>query len=319
MPEKFVGIDISQKTLDVVILPDERGRRYAHDESGIQALIQELKEHRPTLIVMEATGGFEIGLALELCLAGFAPVTAVVNPRQVRDYARALGRLAKTDKIDAFVLARFAQDVKPEVRRRLSMGELEIKESLSRRQQLVDMRTAEKNRLARAVTAKVRASILEIIEMLSRQIKALETDIDKMIKGHPLYQDKLDILTSVPGIGLKTAQVLLIWLPELGTLNRQEIAALVGVAPMNRDSGKFRGRRTISGGRQFVRQALHMPTLSAATRWNPQLMAFYHRLLAAGKKHKTALTACMRKLVIMLNSMLKTGTPYRAQTAFKKG
>lgn len=316
MKETFVGIDISQKTLDVVILPEGRSRRYSNDESGIQELIEELKKQRPRLIVMEATGGFEIGLALDLCAAGFASVTAVVNPRQVRDFARAMGRLAKTDKLDALVLAQFAQGVQPKVRRRLSMDELEIKESITRRQQLVDMRTAEKNRLTRVVTLKVRTSILEIIATLNMQIKAIETDIDKMIKGHPVYQEKVDIMTSVPGIGQKTARVLLFWLPELGTLNRQEIAALVGVAPMNRDSGKFRGRRTITGGRQFVRQALHMPTLSAVTRWNPRLKAFYRRLIAAGKKHKTALTACMRKLVIMLNSMLKNGTPYRAQTAF---
>jgi transposase len=313
MAETFVGIDISQKTLDVVMLPDERSRVYSHDESGIQELIHDLKKHRPTLMVMEATGGFEISLALELCMAGFAEVTAVVNPRQVRDYARAIGRLAKTDKIDAFVLARFARDVRPDVRRRLSVGELEIKELITRCQQLVDMRSAEKNRLARVATVKVRQSLLELIETLSIQIKALESDIDDMIKGHPLYQEKLDILTSVPGIGQKTARVLLFFLPELGTLNRKETAALVGVAPMNRDSGQFRGRRTIYGGRQFVRKALHMPTLSAVTRWNPRLMTFYKRLIAAGKKHKTALTACMRKLVIMLNSMLKNGTPYRVQ------
>jgi transposase len=267
---------------------------------------------------MEATGGLETSLALQLCTKGFERVTAVVNPRQVRDYARALGRLAKTDKIDAFVLARFARDIRPEVRRRLSVAELGIKELISRRQQrqqLVDMRAAEKNRLSRAFTEKVRTGIGEVINTLDAQIKAIDHDIDDTIKGNPVYQEKLELLTSVPGIAEKTARVLLFWLPELGAMNRKEIAALVGVAPMNRDSGQFRGRRAIAGGRNFVRHALHMPTLAAVTRWNKRLMAFYRHLMAAGKKHKVALTACMRKLVIILNAIMKTRTPYRATVA----
>lgn len=312
MPEIFVGIDISQKNLDVVMLPDEQSRRYGYDDSGISALIKDLKQCQPTLIVMESTGGLEISLALQLCNAGFAKVVVVVNPRQIRDYARAIGRLAKTDKIDAYVIARFARDVKPEVRARLTLGELQIKELITRRQQLVDMRAAEKNRLLRVVSLKVRVGITEIIKTLDAQIKDLEKEIDSMIKGTPVYQEKLSILTSFPGIGDKTARVLLFWLPELGSLSRQQIAALVGVAPMNRDSGNFRGRRTITGGRAFVRHALHMPTLSAATRWNLKLIAFYKRLRATGKKHSVALTACMRKLVITLNCMLKTGSYYHA-------
>lgn len=315
MTETFVGIDISKKHLDVVILPDERSRRYSYDEKGMESLLKELKKTSPLLIVMEATGGLEISLALQLCTKGLDQVTAVVNPRQVRDYARAIGRLAKTDKIDAFVLARFARDIRPEVRPRLSVAELGIKELISRRQQLVDMRAAEKNRLSRAVTSKVRAGIIALITTLDDQIKAIDHDIDDTIKGNPVYKEKLALLTSVPGIAEKTARVLLFWLPELGSMNRQEIAALVGVAPMNRDSGQSRGRRSIAGGRNFVRHALHMPTLSAATRWNGRLKAFYNHLMAAGKKHKVALTACMRKLVIILNAIMKTRTPYSTTVA----
>jgi len=293
------------------MLPEEQSKRYTYDETGIKSLFKVLKKHRPTLIVMEATGGLEISLALGLCTKGFEKVTAVVNPRQVRDYARAMGMLAKTDKIDAFVLARFARDIRPEVRQRMSVAELGIKELISRRQQLVDMRAAEKNRLSRAFTEKVRTGIVEVIKTLDAQIKAIDHDIDDTIKGNPIYEEKLALLTSVPGIAEKTARVLLFWLPELGTMNRQEIAALVGVAPMNRDSGKYRGKRSIAGGRSFVRHALHMPTLAAATRWNRRLMAFYNHLIAAGKKHKVALAACMRKLVIILNAIMKTRTPYR--------
>jgi transposase len=310
--ESFVGIDISQNHLDVVMLPEKQSKRYTYDETGVESLLKSLKKHRPTLIVMEATGGLEISLALGLCTKGFEKVTAVVNPRRVRDYARAMNLLAKTDKIDAFVLAHFAQHIRPEVRQRMSVAELGIKELISRRQQLVDMRAAEKNRLSRAFTAKVRAGIVEVIKTLDAQIKAIDHDIDDTIKGNPVYQEKLALLTSVPGIAKKTARVLLFWLPELGAMNRQQIAALVGVAPMNRDSGKYRGKRSIAGGRSFVRHALHMPTLAAATRWNKKLMAFYNHLIAAGKKHKVALAACMRKLVIILNAIMKTRTPYRA-------
>jgi transposase len=310
--ETFVGIDISKEHIDVVMLPEEQSKRYTYDETGIGSLLKVLKKHRPKLIVMEATGGLEISLALRLCAKGFEKVTAVVNPRQVRDYARARNRLAKTDKIDALILALFARDLRPEVRMRLGVAELGIKELISRRQQLVDMRAAEKNRLNRAFTEKVRTGIVAVINTLNAQIKAIDQDIDNTIKGNPIYEEKLALLTSVPGIAEKTARVLLFWLPELGTMNRQQIAALVGVAPMNRDSGKHRGKRSIVGGRSFVRHVLHMPTLAAATRWNKRLMAFYNRLIAAGKKHKVALAACMRKLVIMLNAIMKTRTPYRA-------
>ena len=309
--ETFVGIDISQKHLDVATLPEERYKKYTHDEAGIHDLIKDLKRTHPTLIVMENTGGLETALMIQLCQAGFAAVLAVVNPRQVRDYAKALGKLAKTDRIDAFILARFAGTVCPEVRRHLSLAELNTKELIVRRQQLVDIRTAEKCRRVRVGSAKVRGSIDELIVVLDEQIKQIDEDIDKMIKGNPAYQEKIDILTSVPGISFKTAVVLLFCLPELGSLNRGEVGALVGVAPMNRDSGLWKGRRSIVGGRDFIRQALHMPTLAASTRWNNELKVFYQRLRENGKKHKVALTACMRKLVTILNSMMKYGTYYQ--------
>jgi transposase len=311
MQPVFVGIDISQKTLDVAFLPDNRLCSYTHNEVGINKLIDDLGQCQPILIVMEATGGLEIGLVTKLCKAGFAKNTVVANPRQIRDYARATGRLAKTDKLDAMVIARFAQDIRPQVREQLSLEQLEIKELLSRRQQLVGMRSAEKSRLSRVGSLKVRAGIEQLIITLDTQIASIDSDIDTQIKSGGGDQQKLSIITSMPGIGHKTARVLMFWLPELGKLNRQQIAALVGIAPMNRDSGQFRGRRTICGGRAFVRNALHMPTLASATRWNPRLIAFYKHLRANGKKHKVALAACMRKLLITLNAMLKTGTYYQ--------
>ena len=311
MTESFVGIDISQNHLDVVMLPEEQSKRYTYDETGIKSLFKVLKKHRPTLIVMEATGGLEISLALGLCTKGFEKVTAVVNPRQVRDYARAMNLLAKTDKIDAFVLAHFAQHIRPEIRRRLSVAELGIKELISGGNNWWICGRRRKNRLSRAFTPKVRTGIVEVIKTLDAQIKAIDQDIDNTIKGNPVYQEKLELLTSVPGIARRPRVCCCFWLPGLGTMNRQQIAALVGVAPMNRDSGKYRGKRSIAGGRSFVRHALHMPTLAAATRWNRRLMAFYNHLIAEGKKHKVALAACMRKLVITLNAIMKTRTPYR--------
>lgn len=310
--DSFVGIDISQNTLDVGILPEERSHKYPYNDKGIRSLVRDLEQLSPTLVVMEATGGLETDLAIQLCSAGFDRVLVVLNPRQVRDYARAIGQLAKTDKIDALILARFARDIRPEVRRRLSVADLGSKEILARRQQLVDMRAAEKNRRSRVASARVRSSIDDLISILDNKIKEIDKDIDDLIKSNPAFQEKIEIMTSVPGISYRTALVLLFWLPELGTLNRQQIAALVGVAPMNRDSGNFRGRRTIAGGRAMVRQALHMPTLAAATRWNKELMIFYQRLIGAGKKHKVALAACMRKLVTILNSMMKNGQTYRS-------
>jgi transposase len=271
-------------------------------------MIRKLKKLKPTLIVLEASGGYEISLAVQLAAAKLN--SCVVNPRQVRDYARAIGKLAKTDKVDAYVIARFAQDVRPEVREQLSLKEIQLKELVMRRQQLIDMRTAEKNRLSRAYTAQVQEELRQHIAELTKRIKAIDEQLHDEIKNDPNWNQKLEIISSVPGIGSTTAHGLLMCLPELGTLNRKQIAALVGVAPMNRDSGMMRGKRSITGGRAVVRQLLHMPTLAAVTRWNKRLQTFYCHLRNKGKKHSVALTACMRKLVIMLNAMLKNNQHY---------
>jgi transposase len=308
MQHTFVGIDISKNSLDVHVLPEDTNYSFANEPQKVKALIRKLKKLKPTLIVMEATGGYEISLAVQLSEARLN--TAVVNPRQVRDYARAIGKLAKTDAVDAYVIARFAQDVKPEAREQLTIKELQLKELVMRRQQLIDMRSAEKNRLARAYTAQVQEELRQHIAELTSRIKAIDEQLHNEIKNDPNWNKKLEIISSVPGIGSNTAHSLLMCLPELGTLNRRQIAALVGVAPMNRDSGLMRGKRTIAGGRAVVRKMLHMPTLSAALRWNKRLQNFYCHLRNQGKKHSVALTACMRKLVIMLNAMLKNNQHY---------
>jgi len=308
MQQSFVGIDISKNSLDVHVLPEGTSYSFGNEPQKVKALIRKLKKLKPTLIVMEATGGYEISLAVEL--SGAKLNTAVVNPRQVRDYARAIGKLAKTDAVDAYVIARFAQDVRPEAREQLNLKERQLKELVMRRQQLIDMRTAEKNRLSRAYTSQVQEELRCHIAELTARIKAIDEQLHNEVKNDPNWNQKLEIITSVPGIGANTAHSLLMCLPELGTLNRRQIAALVGVAPMNRDSGMMRGKRTIAGGRAVVRRMLHMPTLSAVTRWNKRLEKFYYHLRQQGKKHRVALTACMRKLVIMLNSMLKNNQPY---------
>ena len=308
MSKSFIGIDVSKNSLDVHILPESMSLSYRYETKPMKALIKKLKTYAPELVVLEATGGYEITVGIALADAGL-PV-AIVNPRQVRDYARALGILAKTDKIDAYVIARFAQDVKPEARGQLTFKELELKSLVVRRQQLVEMRSAEVNRLSRTTVPQVKNGIEKLIRVLDAQIKAIDDDLNDEIKKNPTWSQKLELITSFTGVGDHTAHTLLFGLPELGTLNRQEIAALVGVAPFNRDSGMLRGKRTISGGRANIRKALHMPTLSAATRWNNDMMAFYQRLIARGKKHKVALTACMRKLLITLNAMVKNNELY---------
>ncbi len=304
----FVGIDVSKNSLDVHVLPQGHQYRFANTTEKMNPLAKKLKKLNPTLIVLEATGGYEIGAALKLTQSQL-PV-AVVNPRQVRDYARAIGKLAKTDAIDAYVIARFAQDVRPQTRDQITLDNLDLKELVTRRDQLVAMRTAEKNRLCRARFSQVIETIKQLIQTLDEQIRQIDKQLDNEIKKNPTWSKKVELITTVPGIGKKTAVTLVVMLPELGKLNRQEIAALVGVAPLNRDSGMLRGKRCISGGRALVRRALHMPTLSSATRWNEKLKCFYNRLVANGKKHKVALTACMRKLITVINCMLKNNQAY---------
>jgi transposase len=312
MSKSFIGIDVSKNSLDVHVLPEAVPLSYRYETKPMKALIKKLKTYTPELVVLEATGGYEITIGIALADSGL-PV-AIVNPRQVRDYARALGILAKTDKIDAYVIARFAQDVKPEARGQLTFKELELKSLVARRQQLVEMLSAETCRLSRTTIPQVKNGIQKVIRVLEAQIKAIDDDLDNEIRKNPAWNQKLEIITSFTGVGKHTANTLLFGLPELGNLNRQEVAALVGVAPFNRDSGMLRGKRTISGGRANIRKALHMPTLSAATRWNKDMMVFYQRLIARGKKHKVALTACMRKLLITLNAMVKNNEPYHPKS-----
>ena len=311
MSHVFVGIDVAQGHLDVHVLPTAEAFASANDPAGVAALVQRLQELRPALIVLEATGGYESLVAAELAAADL-PV-AVVNPRQPRELARALGILAKTDQIDARTLALFAEKIQPRCQTPRDERELRLKALVTRRRQLVVMRTAELNRRPQA-GVEVRKSIDKVVKLLNRQIEELEHDIDGTIRHMPLWREKDDLLQSVPGVGPGTAHMLLAALPELGTLNRRQIASLVGLAPFNRDSGKLRGQRTICGGRRDVRATLYMAAL-AASRFNPPIRIFYKRLLAAGKKKKVALTACMRKLLVILNALLRTRQQWQPQNA----
>ena len=297
----FVGIDVSKHQLDVAVRPRGETWTVAHDEAGLSALVARLRALAPTLIVLEATGGLEVALAGALATATL-PV-AVVNPRQVRDFARSTGTLAKTDRLDAQLLAQFADTVRPEPRPLPDAQAQELTALLQRRRQLVEMLTAEKNRLALA-SRRIRPQLQAHIEWLHKQIAQFDEDLRQLIRSSPLWREKDDLLRSAPGVGPVLATTLLAALPELGQLTRQQIAALVGVAPLNRDSGTLRGRRTVWGGRAQVRAVLYMSTV-VAVRHNPVLIAFYQRLRAAGKAPKLALTACMRKLLTILNAMLK--------------
>lgn len=305
-----VGIDISKDRLDVACLPAvvHVPPAFDNDVKGHVALVMRLKEITPRLIVLESTGGYQRMLVAALAAAGLPVV--VVNPRQVRDFARALGVLAKTDAIDAMVLARFGQKVNPALRPLPDAESTALIDLLTRRRQLVELRTAESNRLGQATSPRIRASIRAVLATIEKQIVAIDDDLDDRIRRSPAWKEKEDLLTSTPGVGPLTARTLLACLPELGTISRQSIAALVGVAPLNRDSGAKRGQRTTWGGRTVVRSALYMAAL-VATRHNPILKAHYTKLLAAGKAKKLALVACMRKLLVTLNAMLRTRTPWR--------
>ena len=272
------------------------------------ALIQRLAELRPALVVLEATGGLQAHVAAELAAAGL-PV-AVVNPRQVRDFARATGKLAKTDRLDAAAIARFAEAVRPPARPLDDAASLALKGLVARRRELVAMRVAERNRLGATSVERVRQSLLAVIETLERQIAALDGDIDQQVKDSPAWRAWEDLLRTVPGVGPTTARTLIAELPELGKLTRRKIAALVGVAPINRDSGQMRGRRTVWGGRPGVRAILYMATVTAV-RCNPLVAAAYRRLRGRGKPAKVALTACMRKLLVILNAMLREQASWR--------
>jgi transposase len=297
----FVGIDISKATLDIACLPDGESWTVTNDDLGLAELAPRLIALAPVLVVLEATGGFEMLAAITLAKVGL-PI-AVVNPRQVRDFAKAMGRLAKTDALDAGILADFAQRVRPEPRPLPDEAALLLESLLTRRRQIVDMLTAEKNRLGVA-RGPVKRDISQHIRWLEKRLADVDGDLQEAVTASPLYQAKADLLRSVPGVGPVTTLTLLATLPELGQLSRHQIAALVGVAPMNRDSGTMRGKRMVWGGRAPVRAVLYMAAL-VGLQHNPVLRAFYERLRAAGKPFKVAATACMRKLLTILNAMLR--------------
>ena len=297
----FVGIDVSKDCLDVAVRPTGEAWQLPHNSRGINDLVERLGELAPQLVVLEATGGMEMVLAGELAASQLA--IAVVNPRHVRDFARAAGKLAKTDALDAQVLAHFAEAMRPASRPLPDDASQELRALMARRRQLVEMITAEKNRL-RTAAPRIRPKVQEHIRWLEESLKDLDRDMEDFMRSSPMWRDKDQLLRSTPGVGPVLSMTLLSDLPELGALNRGEIAALVGVAPFNRDSGALRGKRTVWGGRRQVRAALYMAAL-VATRYNPVLRDFYQRLCDAGKPKKVALTACMRKLLTILNVMVK--------------
>jgi len=307
-PAVYVGIDVAQATLDVALLPSGETWQVANDEPGIRALLARLQPHAPTLIVLEATGGYERAAVAALATGGLPVVVA--NPRQVRDFARATGQLAKTDTLDAGILARFADRVRPAVRPLPEPMTQALAALLARRRQLLEMLGAERQRLSLAA-ASVRRSLTQHIAWLERQLGRVDDDLDALIQASPLWRAKDNLLQSVPGIGPVTSRTLLATLPELGRLSHKQIAALVGLAPLARDSGTLRGKRSVWGGRAPARTALYMAALVAA-RWNPVLKAFYIRLRAAGKPAKVALTACARKLLTIVNAMARSNTYWQA-------
>jgi len=307
----FVGVDVSKDRLDVAVLPSGESWSTANQDEDIKSLVKKIRSLKPELIVLEATARLEMPLAIALAAKGL-PV-AVVNPRQVREFARASGILAKTDRIDAQVLARFGEKMRPEVRPLKDKETRELTALMTRRRQLVAMLVAEKSRLAAAPQA-VRKDIKTHIAWLEKKLSKMNDHLSDKIKNSPVWHEKDALLQSVPGVGPVLSTSLMADLPELGTLNRRQIAALVGVAPFNRDSGAFRGKRCVWGGRRHLRSSLYMATL-AATRSNPVIRTFYQRLCEAGKPRKVALTACMRKLLTILNAIIKTQTPWRAQCA----
>ena len=305
----FVGIDVAKAQLDIALRPSGERWSVPNDTNGVTTLVERMQTLQPTLIVLEATGGLERLVTSALATAGLPVV--VVNPRQARDFARATGQLAKTDAVDARALAHCADVIRPTPRPLPDAQTQELRALLGRRQQLIIMRTAEQNRLA-GTSERLTQDITAHIAWLNARIATLDDDLETLLRASPLWRENDDLLQSAKGIGPVCAHTLRLELPELGTLTRQHIAALVGVAPLHCDSGTLRGRRTIWGGRAHVRTVLYMGTL-VATRFNPQIKVFYERLLAAGKVKKVALTACMHKLLTILNAMLKHRTPWQPQ------
>lgn len=308
----FVGIDVAKDSLEVCIAPEGTTATFAYDSAGVKQLLRRLPEPDSCLVVLEASGGYQRRLVTELVDAGHR--VAVVNPRQVRDFARAFGILAKTDAIDARIIARFAEHVQPRILARGHERQEELQQLVARRRQLVELRTAEKNRLETLSSQTVRQSIRQVLGTLEKQIERLEKDILALVAADDDWRDKGKILSSVPGIGAVTAAALLAELPELGLLNRQEVAALAGLAPFNRDSGRSHRKRSIWGGRSAVRSALYMAALTARTH-NPVIRSFARRLEQAGKPFKLVMAACMRKLLVILNTLVKNNTHWNPNFA----
>lgn len=306
--EVFVGVDVSKDRLDVHVLPSGEAFAVPRDSEGIEALAERLKGLGSTLVAMEATGGFETILAAGLASAGLPLV--VINPRRIRSFAQALGLKAKTDPLDAAAIARFAQTIRPEPRPLQDEQTRALGELVARRRQLVEMMTAERNRLRMIVQPRLRRGVDRVLAMLQQELSALEHDLDQTIRGTPVWCETEALLTSVPGVGDKTARSLIAELPELGKLDRRSIAALAGLAPFNRDSGRFKGQRRIGGGRAPVRTALYMAAL-VAKRHNPVMKVFADRLSAAGKPPKLVIIAVARKLLTVLNSIVRTKTPWQ--------
>jgi transposase len=311
MNETFVGIDVSKDSLEVALRPSNTVQSFTNDDEGIAQLIESLRPQQPALIVLEATGKYERPVARALAVEGL--LFNIINPRQGRAFARATGVLAKTDRIDALLLARFAEVLQPEARSLKDEQTEALSDLVIRRRQIVEMITAEKNRLALA-TKRVRRDIQVHIRWMEKRLEDINDDIDELIRQSPLWREKDKLLQSVTGVGPVLASTILASLPELGTLNRKQIAALVGVAPFNRESGRYKGKQKIQGGRASVRNVLYMGTV-AGIRANPVLRTFYERLVAKGKPKKLAITACMRKLLVILNTMLKNGTCWQNQPA----
>jgi transposase len=310
--QRFVGIDVSKATLDVAIRPDGTHHTVPNTDDGFDRLVALLRPLDPVLVVLEATGGYQRRVVAALGLAGL-PV-AVVNPARAREFARALGRLAKTDAVDASVLAEFADRIRPPARPLPDAQARQMQELLGRRAQLVGMRTMERNRLGTALSRAVVRSIEAHLEWLDEQIGAAERELDGAIESSDVWRARDELLQSIRGIGPGVARTLLFELPELGTLSREQIAALAGVAPVNRDSGRWSGKRFIVGGRAAVRNVVYMAT-HAARKWNPALKAFADRLEATGKPAKVVLIAVARKLLVTANAILRDKKPWRDTTA----
>lgn len=304
----FVGIDVAKDRLDVYLRPSAESVSVARDGPGLAALVERLVALGPRLVVLEATGGFEVTVAAALAAAGLP--LAVVNPRQIRDFARATGRLAKTDRLDAEAIARFAEAIQPQPRALPDAAARALGELVARRRQIVEMIGSESQRRRQLREPKLVRRVEAHLVWLQTELGQIETDLDDAVRASPAWRATENLLASVPGIGTTSARTLIAELPELGRLDRRQVASLVGVAPVNRDSGTFRGRRMVMGGRATVRAALYMPTLTAMRR-NPVIQALYQRLIARGKPAKVAITAAMRKLLTILNAILKSQTPWQ--------